>query len=82
MCGGLVGNHIRDHAAQDQLVVNIRRIADQSDGDGLACRFLFLDQRHGFFEIIHDGIHITDGMPAFGACRDPPRRSVPRLRSS
>ena len=67
MRGRLVGHHVWDDAAPDELGVDVRRVADQPDRlrDLLSLRFF--DQRHRLFECINHRVDVANGPAAFGA---------------
>ncbi len=52
-----------------QFLIDIRGVADQADGLRLLFILEFLDEGHGFFEIIHHPVHVTDVESALGAGR-------------
>ena len=52
MGGGLVGHHVRAHAALDQLREDFRGVAQQGDGDGLAFGGVLGDARQGVVEVL------------------------------
>jgi len=56
---GLIGNHIRAHAAFHQLWHDIRGVAAQRDGDGAAFGGVFLDTRQGVIQRSGLFIHVA-----------------------
>ena len=69
MGGGLVGDHIRDHTADDHFGVDLGGVADERDGERLPFFAGFLHQGHGFFQVIDHAVHVADIQAAFGAGR-------------
>ena len=67
MCRRLVCDDIGNDAALREFRVHIGGIADQTDGFRRAALNVLFHERHGFFEVIHDHIHIADRATAFGA---------------
>ena len=65
----LVGHHVRRHAAQRQLRVDLRRVADQPDRAGRLVLAGFLHQRHRLFQRVHHHVHVADLQAALGALR-------------
>jgi len=65
--GRLVRDHIRRNAAHDQLLIDIGGVPDQTDGIRRPGRLVLLDEGHGLFERIHNGIDVANLATALGA---------------